>query len=240
MTLLLPMDDDDGRESSPLGDVDDGGVGRPHHAAGVDAVVGEEVDVDLLGHPAVLGLHHGEVLLGNLDVFLDDVEGFRRLLEVVVPLGLGDVGPDADVLPAVLVEGFQDELLPVRPREFPDVLDGLEQDGTQGFPPRVEDEQVRDRIVTWIRIRLRQAPDQSAKGTVSARLSWLGINAIRVVQAVSVINELLGSGTGEPDQAVTLAHNPVIERSLKLEVEEELNPEDERENWRLWRDYLPI
>jgi predicted phage baseplate assembly protein len=66
-------------------------------------------------------------------------------------------------------------------------------------------------------------------------LGWVGINAARVTQAVPVVNELLGAGTGEPDQAVTLANRPVIDASVNLQVQDDSGA---WETWRLADDLL--
>jgi baseplate J-like protein len=140
------------------------------------------------------------------------------------------------------------------------------QEGTGDYPPRIEDDEVRKRLVTWLRVRLppsqpaaqtntmqtgaagqsagSSAGSSSASGTgsttgsqtqtdqpasssqgnqgaaVSARLTWVGINATRVRQAIPVINEFLGTANGEPDQTVVLVNTPVIEDSVLLEVED--------------------
>jgi predicted phage baseplate assembly protein len=47
---------------------------------------------------------------------------------------------------------------------------------------------------------------------------WIGINATEVSQRAHVANELLPSGTGEPDQTAVLANRPVIPRSVRLTV----------------------
>jgi len=122
------------------------------------------------------------------------------------------------------------------------------QEGTGDFPPRLEDEKVRNRLVTWIRLIV--PPDQIAQpqaglagaavrvgstGTTSARLTWVGINAARVNQAIPVVNELVGTGNGEPDQAFKLANTPVIEGSIRLEVQDENNV---YQLWRLTDDLL--
>ena len=134
------------------------------------------------------------------------------------------------------------------------------EEGTGDYPPRVEDEQVAQRIVTWIRLRLPSmgegtpagtagaaaggAPGRAGRapaarqgtgeGTLNARLAWVGINCVRVGQAVPVMNEQLGTATGEPDQSVALANTPVVEGTLRLEVED-ANEADPAARWRLWR-----
>jgi hypothetical protein len=44
----------------------------------------------------------------------------------------------------------------------------------------------------------------------TGRITWVGVNATRVVQSVPVTGELLGSGTGTPYQTCTLANTPVV------------------------------
>jgi hypothetical protein len=114
----------------------------------------------------------------------------------------------------------------LRTWEFPDP----EQEGTGDFPPRLEDDEARSRLITWLRLRLSTPAEPAAEdGGQRARLRWVGLNACRIRQAVPISNELLGSGTGEPDQVVTLANTPVIEQSLRLEVQRADG------GWRTWR-----
>jgi hypothetical protein len=114
--------------------------------------------------------------------------------------------------------------------EFSEPLD----EGTDDFPPRLEDEEVSKRLVTWIRLRL-PAPTQGGETPAQEalagekRLTWIGINAARVMQAVPVVNELLGQGNGEPDQTVVLANTPVLTASVRLVIE------GENGTARLWR-----
>lgn len=120
------------------------------------------------------------------------------------------------------------------------------QEGTGDFPPKLEDEQLLPRLITWLRIRLPKTSAASASGPTSgsasggaasggtgavtatpapvsqpsARLTWVGINAARVQQAVAVTNELVGLGTGEPDQVFTLANAPVLPTSIRVVVQD--------------------
>lgn len=100
-------------------------------------------------------------------------------------------------------------------------------EGTGDFPPRIEDDEVRGRVVTWLRVRLDTS---GATATSAARVTWIGINAARVRQAIPVVREDLGRGTGEPDQTVTLANRPVLESGAVLEIQG-----DTAETWRQWR-----
>lgn len=106
-------------------------------------------------------------------------------------------------------------------------LDPLEP-GVGDYPPSLEDSSDQERLVTWIRVR---SPQADPRGTgaggggsrqVTARLSWLGINAAHVVQRARVRGELLPAGTGDPDQTLTLARRPVIPGSVRLTVNGEV------------------
>jgi len=107
--------------------------------------------------------------------------------------------------PAVL-----DVILPPAPelKLWPD-LDPLES-GVGDFPPAMEDTAAADLIITWLRVRL-------ARGS-QATLFYVGINAALVEQREHVFNELLASGTGEPDQAVQLSNAPVLSATVKLTI----------------------
>lgn len=100
---------------------------------------------------------------------------------------------------------------------------GPEEEGTGDYPPIVEDTDVKKRIVTWLRISLpfpttqnqntRQESTSNNTNTTTnqqASLTWVGVNAARVLQAVPVVKEPLGIGTGGPDQTYTVANRPVI------------------------------
>ncbi|MGH2457766.1 MAG: putative baseplate assembly protein [Chloroflexota bacterium] len=99
---------------------------------------------------------------------------------------------------------------------FPDPLE----EGTGDFPPRIDDDQVSARIVTWVRLRLPTPSTSAPASVLAARLTWVGINAARVQQAVPVFNELAGIGTGEPNQVFTLANRPVLPASISVVVQD--------------------
>lgn len=116
--------------------------------------------------------------------------------------------------------------------EFGEPLD----EGAGDYPPRLEDEQVKARLLTWVRIKVAApATNGVIAPPVIARLSWIGVNAVAVRQAVAVANESPGSGNGEPDQAVRLANRPVIVDSLRLETQ---NADGTWQLWRLTDDLL--
>jgi hypothetical protein len=88
-------------------------------------------------------------------------------------------------------------------------IDPLES-GVGDLPPALEDTNLSDRLVTWLRIRPTAA--------VPARVLWVGVNAAPVSQRAHVSNELLPPGTGEPDQIATLANRPVLSGSVRVTV----------------------
>jgi hypothetical protein len=114
-------------------------------------------------------------------------------------------------------------------------------EGSGDYPPKVEDADVAARLVTWLRLRLaRPQPAGAAEQADShARITWVGIHAARVVQAVTVVNELLGQGNGEPDQSGFLANRPVLPSSPRLVVVDVSgSPPGNAQAWRLTDDLL--
>lgn len=100
---------------------------------------------------------------------------------------------------------------------FAELEPGLE--GTAEFPPSLADTNLSDRLITWIRLRLDKTSAPSfTTGSLKARLSWVGLNATQVQQRVVVTGEVVGMGTGEPDQVFRLANAPVLPESLVLTV----------------------
>jgi hypothetical protein len=128
--------------------------------------------------------------------------------------------------------------LPSASQLIPWSFDEPLEEGTGDFPPRLEDDQVRERLVAWLRIRLPTAQEDEAVTEKDHRVSWIGINAVRVAQAVPVFNENLGLGNGEPDQAFALANVPVIPASLLVALEETGGAQLVWQNWRLVDDVL--
>lgn len=180
------------------------------------------------------------------------VASYKRLMLVQQPDVLGDVGVVQVALPGKSELAKWNYTEPM-------------QEGTGDFPPRIEDQEVSKRLVTWLRLRLPKPATSGATtggtttgsattsgagggvqptvstqsgqtGTLNARLSWVGVNAARVTQAIPVVNELLGTVQGIPnrnvaetDQTYKLANTPVIPSSMQLEVE------DINFIWRHWQ-----
>jgi hypothetical protein len=129
------------------------------------------------------------------------------------------------------------------------------EEGLGGLPPFIEDNELVARIVLWIRVQLA-ATDKSTQPTDTeqnndnlsqrGRISWIGINTARAIQALRVENERLGAGTGTPNQTVKVTNTPVIvepmsepipgqipERTFELEVS---NEKGVLEVWRMTDD----
>ena len=107
-----------------------------------------------------------------------------------------------------------------------DNLDPLES-GTLDFPPSLEDTNLADRLITWLRVR--SSGRVRASAAARARLLWVGINTTLVSQRARIFNELLPPGTGTPDQIVTLSKTPVIPGSVRLTV---TTTNNQAEDWK--------
>ncbi len=89
--------------------------------------------------------------------------------------------------------------------------------GVGDFPPALEDTNLSERVITWLRITPHH-PDSSTPVTMGLGLSWVGINAAMVSQRTRVAEEVLPKGTGEPDQVVIMSRTPVLLDSIRLTV----------------------
>jgi Baseplate J-like protein len=108
--------------------------------------------------------------------------------------------------------------LTLPPRDKLTLWDNLEplDEGVGNLPPPLEDTDLADRLVTWVRLRL--VAETEAAGQTELRLLWAGLNTVMATQRAHVAAEVLPGGTGEPDQVVTLARPPVIAGSVHLMV----------------------
>lgn len=91
--------------------------------------------------------------------------------------------------------------------------------GAGDLPPLVEDEKIAERIVAWIRA-FRPAPAANASPLPQPVVRWADVNMVSCEQAITAAPEILGNGTGRPNQSVRVAHAPVIAGSLHVEVRE--------------------
>jgi hypothetical protein len=93
--------------------------------------------------------------------------------------------------------------------------------GAREFPPAI-DEALAPRLVAWIRAFRRD-------GAGLGEIQWIAANVSELVQQRRARTAFLGTGTGQPDQELTLLHAPVIPGSVVLEVEEP-------EGWVAWEE----
>ncbi len=106
-----------------------------------------------------------------------------------------------------------------------DNLEPLES-GVLDFPPAIDDSNLSQRLITWLRIR--------ASAAAPVNLLWAGINTVFVSQRAHVANELLPDGNGAPDQVAVLSKTPVIPSSVRLLV----TAQGTTERWTLIDDLM--
>lgn len=84
--------------------------------------------------------------------------------------------------------------------------------GTEDTPPEPPASLTPGQLLFWL--RLRCADDD-------LELGYIGVNAVDV-EGVGIARDLIvGSGTGQPDQSITLPHTDIDEGSIQIEVEEQ-------------------
>ena len=91
--------------------------------------------------------------------------------------------------------------------------------GSGDFPPTIDDTNIENRLVTWIRIQIPGVQiGQKLPSNLHVRLSWIGINAVPASQGAHVPAEIVGKGSGEPNQVFHLTNIPLITDSIYLTV----------------------
>lgn len=89
--------------------------------------------------------------------------------------------------------------------------------GVGNRPPRIEDLEKASRLVTWLRLRPLIALE-------SLPVTWMGINSVEIEQRTRLTPQVIGAGTGQPDQQMRLPAGSVELDGLRIEVEEEQGP----------------
>lgn len=127
----------------------------------------------------------------EVEVLFDGTRGLTRsgIVELLLPDAAQIGAPDNDVR---------------------NVIDA----GVGSRPPRLDDDALNERIVTWIRLRPHD-------GVERLRLSWLAINAVEIDQRRTISDVVLGTSSGAPDQRFALPAGSVERESFALQVEEE-------------------
>jgi predicted phage baseplate assembly protein len=94
------------------------------------------------------------------------------------------------------------------------------EEGVGDYPPSLQDQtSIASRVVAWVRVRLPNPADGQGSSTAVASFNWLDINASEVNQQIQVPVEIVGTGTGEPDQTYTLMNTPVITATVQLTID---------------------
>src|SRR6267143_2637597 len=99
--------------------------------------------------------------------------------------------------------------------------------GTDAFPPQIEDAQLAANVLFWLRVSRRDSARPLGK------VLFIGINATEVVQTIKAQPEFLGTGSAQPNQTFflgtsgaqsnqtfTLVHKPVLQGTARIQVEE--------------------
>jgi hypothetical protein len=86
--------------------------------------------------------------------------------------------------------------------------------GTGDFPPQLEDQNLAQNVIFWLRASRRDPARALGK------LLFVGINATEVVQMIKAPPEFVGTGDASASQTYRLIHRPVIVGTTKIEVEE--------------------
>jgi hypothetical protein len=144
--------------------------------------------------------------------------------EVVWEISTAELRGDAPVYRALAVVGdttrglAQEGVVRLRlPHDvtvpgLPAVDDALA--GTGDFPPVLDDEELADSLLFWIR-GYRRRSDRPL-----GSMLWVGANAAAARQVKTARTELMGTGTGGADQSYPLVYRPVLAETLVVEVEE--------------------
>ena len=122
----------------------------------------------------------------------------------------------ADTTVALTRSGLVEFDAPAAPSAMDVARDGL------GLLKRPEDPRL-----FWLRFRIEHVLGSGFE--LVPQLDEVLLNTVRATNAVTVSNELLGAGSGTPNQQLTLANTPVLPGSLQLEVQEKAD-----EAFRAW------
>lgn len=97
--------------------------------------------------------------------------------------------------------------------------------GLQDLPPALEDPEEAARTAFWLRLRCPDEPELA--------LGYLDLNGIDVVAQGLRTNQIVGMGTGMPEQVIALPDGQIDAGSIQLQVEE-------NGHWRTWaqQDFL--
>jgi hypothetical protein len=92
--------------------------------------------------------------------------------------------------------------------------DLLEQGVGDDRPPRIDDADLAERLVCWVRVR-------PADALASFPLTWVGVNVVEIDQRHTASGTAVGISSGLADQVLPLPATQIEPESFVLEVEEE-------------------
>lgn len=122
----------------------------------------------------------------DLTVFADTTQGLTR--PGVIRLGL----PPAEVIGAP-----------------PNDVASDARAGVGAKPPRIDDADTQQRLITWVRLKV----------TGALRVSWLGVNAVEIDQRTTQQAIVLGVSDGSADQQFALPIQQIDSESFQLDVD---------------------
>ena len=155
----------------------------------------------------------GAAGFGSPDLTADPPPMLWRLWNGVdaglTPLDVGD-----DTTRGLVTTGTVEVLLPPH---LPAIDPTAVSPGDADNPPPLDDAEQAGNVIAWLQVS-RPETDHLNDGITP--VSWVGVNAVRAEHARTAKPELLGSGTGDADQAYPLTQHPVLAGSTRLQVEE--------------------
>ncbi|HVZ20626.1 MAG TPA: putative baseplate assembly protein [Vicinamibacterales bacterium] len=83
------------------------------------------------------------------------------------------------------------------------------QAGVGAKPPRIDDVETQQRLITWVRL----------KATSALSVSWLGVNALEIDQRTSRQAIVLGVSDGTANQTFTLPYSQIDSSTFQLDVD---------------------
>jgi hypothetical protein len=124
---------------------------------------------------------------------------------------MSSLAVDGDTTRGLATTGVVTLTLPPR---MPVLDPAVEPSGDWDVPPPLDDDELTQRLVCWLRARRPAGSNDSIRS-----IRWVGMNSVEAVQSEPAAAELLGVGTGDPGQSFTLSRRPVVPGSVRLEVE---------------------
>ena len=161
-----------------------------------------EADVGSLHAPAIAPLDYQMPLLRTDHLLPDDAAGRVAVYRSLAARATANILVEPGTVQISLPESAADIGVWTN-------LEPLEE-GAADFPPSLEDTKLKDRLVSWLRLK--------AASGAQADLLHVGINTVTVTQRERIVLEPLPLGTGQPDQSARLAKSPVLPGTIDVVV----------------------